>query len=45
MSEEQKKQIENVAAKMNRMTPEQREKVLIFMYGVEAGAASEKKEA
>lgn len=46
MSEEQKKQTENVVATMNKLTEQQRELVLMFMYGVEVGAAkSEKKEA
>lgn len=48
MSEEQKKQTMNVVTMMNNLTPQQRELVLMFMYGVEVGAAklmSEKKEA
>lgn len=38
MSEEQKKQVEDIAAEMNKLTPEMREKALIFMQGMAAMA-------
>ena len=38
MPKEQKQQTERMLNKISKLTPEQREKVLIFMYGVEAGA-------
>lgn len=41
MPEEQKQQTARMLAKMSKLTPEQREKVLIFMYGVEAGAGAQ----
>ena len=40
-----KQQTERMLTKMSKLTPEQREKVLIFMYGVEAGAQPARKEA
>ena len=47
MSEEQKKQAEKISPEINKMTPEMREKALIFMQGMaamEQPAKSEKKE-
>jgi hypothetical protein len=47
MSEEQKQQAEKISAEINKMTPEMREKALIFMQGMAAmvqPAKSEKKE-
>lgn len=40
-----KQQTERMLTKMSKLTPEQREKVLIFMYGVEVGAEPARKEA
>lgn len=47
MQEEQRKQAKKMLEKMIKLTPEQQEKVLIFMYGVAAGAGAqpERKEA
>lgn len=36
MSEEQKKQAEKLTTEMNKLTPEMREKALIFMQGMAA---------
>lgn len=50
MSEEQKQQAEKISAEINKLTPEMREKVLIFMQGMAAMVQpaklmNEKKEA
>lgn len=50
MSEEQKKQVEKISEEINRLTPEMREKALIFMQGMAAMVQppklmAEKKEA
>ncbi len=47
MSEEQKRQAEKISAEINKLTPEMREKALIFMQGMAAMVkpAKEKKEA
>ena len=47
MSEEQKQQAEKISAEINKLTPEMREKALIFMQGVATAAKlmNEKKEA
>lgn len=47
MSEEQKQQAEKISEEINKLTPEMREKALIFMQGMAAmvqPAKSEKKE-
>ena len=46
MSEEQKQQAEKISAEINKLTPEMREKALIFMQGMAARGQpkSEKKE-
>ena len=47
MSEEHKEQAEKISAEVNEMTPEMREKALIFVQGMAAmvqPAKSEKKE-
>nr|DAG18518.1 MAG TPA: Protein of unknown function (DUF3106) [Caudoviricetes sp.] len=36
MPEEQKRQAEKISAEMNKLTPEAREKVLIFVQGMTA---------
>ncbi len=38
MSEEQKRQAEKLTTEMNKLTPEMREKALIFMQGMAAMA-------
>ena len=48
MPEEQKKQAERITAELKKLTPEMREKALIFMQGMAAmvqPAGNEKKEA
>mgnify|MGYP000338655491 FL=1 len=48
MPEEQKRQAEKISAEMNKLTPEAREKVLIFVQGMTAmldTAEKPKKEA
>lgn len=46
MSEEQKQQAEKISVEINKLTPEMREKALIFMQGMAAMVQpkSEKKE-
>ena len=38
MSEEQKKQVEDIAAEMNKLTPELREGALLYLQGMAACA-------
>lgn len=48
MSEEQKKQAREISTELNKLTPEMREKALIFMQGMAAMVApmqAERKEA
>lgn len=48
MSEEQKKQARKLSTELNKLTPEMREKALIFMQGMAAMVApmqAERKEA
>ena len=44
MSEEQKKQAEKISEEINKLTPEMREKALIFMQGMAAMGQPAKRE-
>ena len=44
MPEEQKRQAEKISAEMNKLTPEAREKVLIFVQGMTAMLDTPKKQ-